>query len=166
MKAIILAAGQGLRLNGTCGGRPKCLIEVGGVTLIERQIRLIRDMGIADVTVVVGFEPDSVRESCGSSVRYIVNDIFYRTNSLYSLWLAKELLAEGFVVLNSDVLFHPQLLHDLLAAEPEDALLVSFSSLPEEMGAEEMKVKVRNGLVELITKNVDPKDADGENVGI
>jgi len=166
MKAIILAAGKGLRLNGSSRGRPKCLIEIGGTSLIERQIWSIRNMGIDDVTVVAGFEADSVREVCGGSVRYVVNDIFDRTNSLYSLWLAREAMKDGFVVLNSDVLFHPQLLGDLMAARAEDALLVSFNSNGQEMGAEEMKVKAREGLVEMITKDMDPKEADGENVGI
>src|SRR5690348_14782141 len=113
MKAIILAAGKGLRLNGSSGGRPKCLIEIGGASLIERQIWSMRNIGISDVTVVVGFQADSVRDVCGGSVRYVFNDIFDRTNSLYSLWLAREAMAGGVVVLNSDVLFHPQLLRDL-----------------------------------------------------
>src|SRR5712691_8885773 len=121
MKGIILAAGKGLRLGGTEGADPKCLVKVGGQTLIERQIRLLTTSGIDDIVVVVGFEADRVRQACPSDVLFVENTCFDRTNSLYSLWLARHLLSEGFVVMNSDVFFHYQLLMDLLTSRHEDA---------------------------------------------
>lgn len=147
--------------------KPKCLVEVGQMTLIERQIRALRSEGIDDIAVVVGFGADLVRDVCGPDIDYIENKRFAETNSLYSLWLARHLLASGFVVMNSDVLFHPQLLKDLLTARHEDALLVAYcdESMPE-FGDEEMKVKVRGGRVVNIDKIMDARDADGENVGI
>ena len=54
MKGVILAAGKGSRLNGTAGDKPKCLVEVGGITLLERQIRTLERAGIDDIVVVVG----------------------------------------------------------------------------------------------------------------
>jgi choline kinase len=167
MKAIILAAGKGSRLNGTAGDVPKCLARVGELTLIERQIRALRCAGIADIVVVVGFGAALVRQACGPDLEYVENPIHYRTNSLYSLRLAQPWMADGFVVLNSDVLFHPQLLRDLLTAHYEDALLIAYqngNSPP--LGDEEMKVKVRGGKVIDISKTMAPLDADGENVGI
>ena len=71
-----------------------------------------------------GYRSADVRRVCGASVGIVENARFASTNSLYSLWLARDLLAEGFVVLNCDVLFHQQLLADLLTARYEDALLV------------------------------------------
>jgi choline kinase len=86
---------------------------------------------------------------------------------LYSLWLAREHLAEGFVVLNSDVLFHPQLLANLLESSRDDALLISDAEKEiNPLGDEEMKVKVKEELVIDISKDIDPLEADGENVGI
>ena len=75
--------------------------------------------------VVVGFGADSIREECGNEITFVENIRFAETSSLYSLWLAREHLAEGFVVLNSDVLFHPQLLADLLESSRDNALLIS-----------------------------------------
>lgn len=167
MRGIILAAGKGARLNGTCGDDPKCLLEAGGLTLIERQIHALRESGIYDITAVVGFGADRVRKKCGPEIRYVNNMIYDKTNSLYSLWLTRHLLSDGFVVLNADVLFHTQLLDDLLSVRCEDALLVAYSDdESDDLGDEEMKVKVRNGRVVDISKDMNPRDADGENVGI
>lgn len=167
MKGIILAAGRGLRLNGTTGNTPKCLIEMGGLTLLERQIRTLRVCGIAEIIVVVGYEAERVRQSCDPQIYFVENTRFDQTNSLYSLWLTRDLLLDGFVVINSDVLFHPQLLADLLTAYYEDALLLAYrDQLSTALGDEEMKVQVRGGRVVDISKTMNPLDADGENVGI
>jgi L-glutamine-phosphate cytidylyltransferase len=167
LRGIILAAGKGSRLNGTAGDRPKCLVNLGGVSLLERQIETLRRAGIDEIAVVVGCQAERVRRVCGRGIDFVENTRFAQTNSLYSLWLARPLLDEGFVVMNCDVLFHPQLLDDLLTARHEDALLVGYQEDDSEpLGDEEMKVKVRRGRVLEIAKTLAPDDADGENVGI
>lgn len=165
MKAIILAAGKGKRLDTIRGDYPKCLLEVGGVSLIERQIQVLKAAGVDDITVVIGFGGEHVRERCGSDVTYVENKLHAETNSLYSLWLTRHLLSDGFVVLNADVLFHSQMLADLLSSEHQDALLISYQPRAT-LGDEEMKVKVQAGRVVDISKQMDPAEADGENVGI
>jgi choline kinase len=165
MKAILLAAGKGTRLEQGTGERAKCLLRLGDLTLIERQIFYLKQSGIQDIVVIVGFQAEQVRNVCGPGIQYIENPIYQETNSLYSLWLARHLFSDGLVVMNSDVLFHPQLLSDLLTAKHEDALLVSYR---EEhcYGEEEMKVKISRGQVIEISKEMDPNRADGENVGM
>jgi choline kinase len=167
MKGIILAAGKGSRLNGTAGDKPKCLVEAGGLTLIERQMQVLERAGVDDLVVVVGCQADRVRTVCGSGVSYVENSRFAETNSLYSLWTARALLYEGFVVLNCDVLFHPRLLDDLLATHHDAALLIAFRQAGEApFGDEEMKVKVRGGRVVDMSKTMAADEADGENLGI
>ena len=166
MRGIVLAAGKGSRLNGTAGEKPKCLVELGGITLLERQIRILRRAGVDDIVVVVGCQADRVRASAGSSITYVENSCFAETNSLYSLWTARALLYEGFVVLNCDVLFHPALLDDLLTTHHDAALLISYREAGQEYGDEEMKVKVSRGCVVDMSKTMDPAEADGENLGI
>ena len=165
MKGIILAAGRGARLNGGNGDMPKCLVTLGGETLLARNIRLLRGAGLDEIVVVVGCAAATVRRSC-SDVTFVENTRFAQTNSLYSLWLARTHLAEGFVVMNCDVLVHPQLVADLLTARHEDALLLSYREEDTAYGDEEMKVKVRRGRVTDISKTMDPEEADGENLGI
>jgi choline kinase len=167
MRGVILAAGKGSRLNGKAGESPKCLVELGGITLIDRQIRLLRDAGIDDIVVVVGCQAERVRRACGHEITYIENIRYAQTNSLYSLWLARPLLYEGFVVLNCDVLFHPALLSDLLTSRHENALLLGYrEAFQPPYGDEEMKVRVRSGRVVDMSKSMDPAEADGENLGI
>jgi choline kinase len=167
MKGIILAAGKGSRLNGTAGDKPKCLVEAGGLTLIERQIHVLEHAGLDDIAVVVGCQADRVRAVCGPGVTYVENSRFAETNSLYSLWTARALLYEGFVVLNCDVLFHPALLDDLLATHHDAALLIAYRQPGQPpFGDEEMKVKVRNGRVVDMSKTMPADEADGENLGI
>jgi choline kinase len=166
MRAVILAAGRGSRLQRITASLPKCLAEVGGCSLIERQIRTLNACGVSDILVVTGHQAADVRRTCGARASFVHNDRFASTNSLYSLWLARRALTRGFVVLNCDVLFHPQLLVDLLTCRYDDALLAC--SCPPEGGysSEEMKLRIRSGCVVEISKTIRAEDADGENVGI
>jgi choline kinase len=166
MRAIILAAGKGARLNGSAADRPKCLVKVGGLSLLERQISVLGTAGVRDIVVVAGCQADRVRREAGGGVTIVENPRFAETNSLYSLWLARGFLSGGFIVLNCDVLFHPRLLDDLLTARYEDALLVAPREGSTPYGPEEMKVSVRAGRVVAISKSLDPLEADGENLGI
>jgi choline kinase len=165
MKAIILAAGKGSRLDPGSGETVKCLLRLGKITLLERQITYLRASGIEHIAVVVGFQAERVREAGGPQIEYIENPNFAKTNSMYSLWLARHFFGDGFVVVNSDVLFHPQLLMGLLASPQEDAILVSYGNTTQ-YGEEEMKVKVRDGRLLDISKTMEPREADGENVGM
>ena len=167
MTGVILAAGAGTRLTGSGVVRPKCLAPFGGTTLLELQLRTLRSCGLDDVVVVVGFEGDRVRRTCGPGVRFIENTRFASTNSLYSLWLAREVLHSGFVVLNCDVLFHPALLADLLSARHDAALLIAYPEADQApFTDEEMKVAVRRGRVVDMSKHLPPEHTDGENLGV
>jgi choline kinase len=170
MKAIILAAGKGTRLNGV-ELKPKCLFEVGGRTLLQRQMSALEEARITEIVLVLGFEAERIQRHCEptgtANVSFVTNERFGETSSLYSLWLAKEHLTEGFVVLNCDVLFHPELLTRLLTAPFADALLVDLvDKQNNHLGDEEMKVKVNDGVVVDISKRMNPAEADGENVGV
>jgi choline kinase len=165
MRAIILAAGKGARLEPANQEPVKCLAKLGGTTLIERQLQCLRASGISEIAVVVGFKAEHIYRACGNEIEYIENPIFSETNSMYSLWLARNFFGDGFVVLNSDVFFHLQLLNDLLTAKHEDAILISYRN-GTKYGDEEMKVKVRGGHLLDISKSMNPDEADGENVGI
>jgi L-glutamine-phosphate cytidylyltransferase len=166
VKAIILAAGRGGRLGPVIGDRPKCLARLGPRTLLERQIAALQHAGINRITVVGGYGIDLVRQSCPRTVELVQNARYATTNSLYSLWLARHLLLDGFIVLNCDVLFHPQMLSDLLTARCDDALLVAARRDGAPYGDEEMKVRIRRGLVSDIAKTLGEGDSDAENVGI
>jgi len=161
--AIILAAGRGSRLRPYTDDRPKCLIEIDGRTLIERQIESLAECGVSDVVAVVGYQADLVRRVVGGRVRYIENSRYGDTNSLYSLWLATEELRDGALVINSDVLAAPLLFERLCRAGAADAVLVDRDQV---CGVEEMRVTIRGGLVVDFGKNLPAARCHGENVGM
>ena len=162
-RAIILAAGKSKRLGALTAGMPKCLLPMGEATILEHQIKNLHLSGIRDITIVTGFCDEMIRKHCGSSLRYILNAVYDTTNSIYSLWLALKQEQGSIIVLNSDVVFHPDILAKLIAFPHPEALTISFQG---GMGPEEMKVKVREGKICDIRKDMDPAEADGENVGL
>ena len=89
-QAVILAAGRGTRLTAATGGGPKCLALVGGKPLIEHQLEILDDLGVERVCTVVGHRADDVRGWLADRCDFIVNEKYAETNSLYSLWLARE----------------------------------------------------------------------------
>ncbi|HEY3240925.1 MAG TPA: phosphocholine cytidylyltransferase family protein [Acidimicrobiia bacterium] len=162
MQAIILAAGQGCRLNGSVEPRPKCLYEVGGTPLLHHQLWALADHGVHDVVIVVGFQHERIRQAAGKAARYVVNRRFAETNSLWSFLLAQPLIDTDVLVMNSDVYFHPELL-DRLVQSDGDALLYDSSSGHED---EHMKVCVRRGTLVAMAKDLPAARTHGENVGM
>ena len=164
MFVIILAAGQGRRLSPLTDACPKCLLSLQSSTFLQFQVNLVRQAGLDNIAVVTGFCADQVRQCLGDSVTYVHNEDFQTTNSLYSFMLTEQVSREGCLVMNSDVVFHPQMMQKLLATAQDNALLVDFDA---ELGEEEMKVLVdEQGSLQRISKDLTPWEAHGENLGI
>lgn len=161
--AIILAAGDATRLGPLANGAPKALLEIDGTTLIDRQLEALRAFGIDDPAVVVGYRQQAIRDHLGDRARFIENPRYSQTNSLYSLWLARDELDEGGLVLNADVFVSPELLEPLIEATAADAALVDLEAT---LGEEEMKVQLWEGFVVDFGKEIPTDAADGENVGV
>ena len=162
MRGLILAAGRGSRLGGYGDGTPKCLLEIGRRRLIEHQLEALADAGVAPVAMVIGYGADEVREAVGIRAEYIHNRRWEQTNSVYSFHLAREWLTGPIVLLNCDVLFHPEVLSRLLAVQG-DALAYDSGS----GGApEQMKVAVSEGRVADMAKDLPPGAWAGENLGV
>lgn len=162
-QAIILAAGRGRRLGALTRTLPKCLLRVGPLTLLEHQLTALAAVGIEQVAVVVGFAAEQVRRVGGNNLHYIENPRSRLTNSLYSLWLARDLARDGFLLLNADVLFHPELLVGLLNSPYLDALTVERR---DHFGPEEMKVELESDRVLALSKQLPAARAHAENVGV
>ncbi|HUF11880.1 MAG TPA: phosphocholine cytidylyltransferase family protein [Longimicrobiales bacterium] len=163
MKAIILAAGMGSRLGPKAKGRPKALQKVGGGTLIEHQLEALSAEGIGPVVVVVGHGADQIRSVLGDSVEYVVNERPDATNSLYSLWLAADHLSEeGVMLLNCDVLFHPEVLKRL---QRVNGSALAYDSTSHG-GSEQTKVGLRGSRIVDLGKDFPETGARGENLGI
>lgn len=161
MQAMILAAGQGRRLEDR-RRRPKCLREVGGMPLVHHQMAALAEVGIGDVVIVVGYEHQQIRDAVGHSARYAVNMRYADTNSMYSFLLGRGLVGDDVLVMNSDLLFAPALLERLLAHDGSALLYDSGYGTDDE----EMKVRIRDGRLVEMSKVMQGPAVAGENVGV
>jgi choline kinase len=120
--ALLLAAGTGSRLQPLTHDAPKCLTEINGVPILEQQVRCLEHWGFEHLVVVVGHMENSVRDflerrPSGLRIEYITNPRYRTTNNIYSLWLAREVVREPFLLLESDLFFDLPLLGPMLRAD-------------------------------------------------
>ena len=166
MKAIILAAGVGKRLWPVTQHRPKCLIEIGGQTLLRRYLASRASIGIQRADIVVGYKQEMIRaavaaDSCGVRVNFLVNEQFHR-GSISSLWIARTALDDDTIVMDADVLFHREILRRLVQSPYENALLMDDTV---KQTGEECMVVVEGGRVIALTKKM-PLHYDYVGVGV
>jgi len=122
-----MAAGVGRRLQEISNGRPKCLIKIGKETLISRMVRLLRQRNINDITVVTGYMSHFIHQDLKETVRYFDNRFYSVTNSIASLWLARELLTEDVILMNADLFLDESIL-DLTLSQTKYAVMLSDST--------------------------------------
>jgi choline kinase len=98
---------------------PKCLTEVGGIPILERLVSDLRAQGIKRLVVVIGYLGDQIQQflqqhAGDMRVDYVVNPDYRTTNNIYSLWLARQQIWEPFLLVESDLVFKPGMLVDML----------------------------------------------------
>jgi choline kinase len=159
--AVILAAGPGSRLLPHTANAPKCLTAIGGFPILQYQLAALSQCGIDDVVIVVGYLADRIRGFVREPVTYVDNTDYASTNSSHSLWLARERLRDGYVHLNSDLLFEPAMLRALLDAPAENAVMVERTVCP---ASDMMKAQMDGARILKMGKNL-TSDAAAEVVG-
>ncbi|GJL50076.1 MAG: hypothetical protein NPIRA01_13030 [Nitrospirales bacterium] len=167
MKAVILAAGVGKRLGVVAEGRPKCLVQVGGQSLLSRHLEQLSSLGIQTVVLVVGYQQHLIREAVASSsfpgiVQFVTNDQYIR-GSITSLWEARKEVDDDVIIMDADVLYHPDILRRLVESRFPNALLVDESVSQE---TEECMVAIQDERVTSLSKTLPARyDFTGEGVG-
>ena len=120
--ALLLAAGTGSRLWPLTDNVPKCLTEISGTTILERLVRSLRSLGFKRLVVVVGHLDHCIRQAlctsvAGLTIEFIYSQRYRTTNNIYSLWLARNVIQDPFVLIESDLIFDTALLDEML--EPD-----------------------------------------------
>ena len=166
MKAIIMAAGIGSRLKKQLGSQPKCCTQFGEELLIERMLRILAEKGIKDVALVLGYQSEVVigRLRGKTTARFYINPFFNVTNSIASLWFAREELdgQDDIVMLNGDLFFEPGLLDVVLGATDD---VVMFAD-PRRVQEADYRFGYDHGLLRRYGKNLKPDESTGEYIGI
>ena len=169
MKAVILAAGMASRLRPLTAHTPKCLLKIGERSLLQRSMDALISNGIHDFVFVTGYlhtmiEDFVTRTYPDLKVQFVHNEVYASTNNIYSLWLALPAVGnERMLLLDSDLLYDPQIITRVLAQQDDDVLTL----IRHELGEEEMKVVTdERGSITEISKTCDPVLAAGESLGI
>jgi choline kinase len=173
MRAIILGAGRGVRLQqNDTWHLPKCLLQFGGLSLLERHLRLLRNVGVEDIVLALGYRHQLVEAEL-DRVRWqprpqIVLNPQYELGSVLTVHSVAEAMTRGgdVLLMDADVLYHERIMSALTAGKtPVNRVLIDREF---EAGDEPVKVCVRDGVPIELRKLVAPDlsyDSIGESVG-
>lgn len=131
MQAIILAAGMGRRLGEFTANNTKCMLEVNGVRLIDRMLRQLSQLNLSRIILVIGYEGQKLKNYISKNyptwpIVFVENPVFYKTNNIYSFWLARGFMTEEeTLLLESDLIFEDSVLQAAVNSEYKNCALVS-----------------------------------------
>lgn len=169
MRAIILAAGVSRRLYPVTLDTAKCLLEVGGKSIIDHQISALIENGIIDITMVVGYYREKLMKHVTDNYPevkfdFVINHHYFETNTAHSLEMCSRQMQEGSTVLmNADVLYPKSLLKRVIDSEYPTALAVEV----KRCGREEVKViEGAKRRIVAIGKELIQENSLGEFIGV
>ncbi|MEO8446381.1 MAG: phosphocholine cytidylyltransferase family protein [bacterium] len=169
MQAIILAAGAARRLRPLTDSTPKCLLNIGGKSLLQRTIENVLDNGIDDFIFVTGYRENMILDFINDKFpdlkrTFITNSDFENNNNSFSLWMTKDFIKEDIILLDSDILFDGKIIDKLLNTRNENCLAVNFT---KELDEEQIKVIIDpENKVTDIGKHISIPLSAGESIGI
>jgi len=117
--ALLLAAGTGSRLFPLTKSSPKCLTLVNGKSILERLVNNLKKQGFNRLVIVTGYEKECIMDFLGNksgnlSIEYIYSPLYLTTNNIYSLWMARNIMDEPFVLFESDLVLNTSLLDEMV----------------------------------------------------
>ncbi|MFI0938412.1 sugar phosphate nucleotidyltransferase [Streptomyces sp. NPDC021020] len=180
MIGLVLAAGAGRRLRPYTDTLPKALVPVGpedapeSLTVLDLTLRNFAEVGLTEAAIVVGYRKEAVyarqaalEAAYGLKLTLVDNDKAEEWNNAYSLWCARDLLAQGVILANGDTVHPVSVERTLLAARGEGRRMILALDAVKKLADEEMKVVAEPGSgVRRITKLMDPAEATGEYIGV
>ncbi|MFY7841235.1 MAG: sugar phosphate nucleotidyltransferase [Actinomycetes bacterium] len=173
MLGMVLAAGAGRRLRPYTDTLPKALVPVDDeTTILDLTLSNFSKVGLKDVAVIVGYKSEAVEERKKDlesrhnvNLELIFNDKAEEWNNAYSLWCARDLFIQGFLLANGDTV-HPVSVQETLLENRGPAILLAVDTV-KKLAEEEMKLTIDcAGNLARITKQMDPATAFGEYIGL
>lgn len=173
MLGMVLAAGAGRRLRPYTDTLPKALVPVDDeTTILDLTLSNFSKVGLKDVAVIVGYKSEAVEERKKDlesrhnvNLELIFNDKAEEWNNAYSLWCARDLFTQGFLLANGDTV-HPVSVQETLLENRGPAILLAVDTV-KKLAEEEMKLTIDcAGNLARITKQMDPANAFGEYIGL
>jgi L-glutamine-phosphate cytidylyltransferase len=170
VRVIILAAGQGKRLLPLTAEVPKALLDIGGKTLIERQIEAFAENGLKDFVVVTGYGADKMEQALaviaqrlGVAVQTVFNPFYAVADNLASCWLVRSFMTGDVIQVNGDNVFRADLVAKLLDAKTGNILVAV--NRKDSFDADDMKVMLDGPRLTEIGKTLPVDTVDAEAIG-
>lgn len=170
LKAIIIAAGSSNRLRPLTDDKPKCMLDINGKSIMQRQVEALTQCGINDIVVVRGYKKETITYP---NIRYYENTDYENNNILRSLFYAEDEMDGEFVFSYSDIIFEKSVLEKLLHSKGDISLVIDIDWLAhyqhryQHPVAEAELVMVEDNKVIRIGKNIlKPEEAYGEFIGL
>ena len=169
VKAIIIAAGMSSRLAELTDEKPKCMLEIKGKTILQRQIEAFNQCGITEIIVIRGYKKEVINYT---GVKYIYNQNYRRNNILESLMYAENDMDGEFIATYSDILFKTSVVRALLESKADISIVTDiawkshYKKRFQHPIEEAEKVIVSNNRVIEIGKATNPNEAYGEFIGL
>lgn len=165
MKAIILAAGRGTRISRYLHGNPKCTVDIGGELLIEYTIKMLNSNGIKDIAICTGYEHKVIEDILSKyNINYFYNPFFDVTNSIASIWFAKDFITlnDDYLIMNGDVYMEESVLKQALECKKSPVLFSDEKRIKEA----DYRFKYKDCILEKYGKDLLDEETTGEYVGI
>lgn len=149
MRALILNSGMGTRMGSLTDEQPKCMTEIAhGETILSRQLKMLKQVGITKVVITVGFLSDVLRDYCGSldlglDYVFVENRKYDRTNYIFSIYLAREHLKCKVLMLHGDLVFEQSVLRELISTHGSSMTISTTLPLPPK----DFKAMVTDGMI-------------------
>jgi len=169
VKAIIIAAGTGTRLYPITKDIPKSLVDVGqGLTLLETQLHSLKECGIKDVVMIIGYRADQIEAKLQEhhsdfNFEIVYNPFFETSNNLVSVWMARHCFSDEFITINGDDMFDASVIRKLMKSSHP---ITMVTDVKDQYDDDDMKIVSIDGLVKRVSKKIALDEANGESVGI
>lgn len=172
MKAIFIAAGEGSRMGHLTQEIPKPLVDVNGKSIIERQLNLLKNNNITDITIITGPHQEKFNFK---NVNYMNDKEFKEHDQLGSLMFARDIINDEVIILFADIIFEESILEQILQSKSEISIAVdldwekSYMNRPDNPFDGADKVRIEQGKATRIFKNAKKDDDDfsiGEFIGL
>jgi choline kinase len=169
MKALILAAGNARRMLPLTESTPKCLLKVGEKTILEYLLDNFSDVGIKEAVIVVGFQEDMIKDLIGGEyngmkITYCYNREFSTTNTMRSLWNARQEINGPFIQCHGDIIFHKDILRGVISSLASDEIVVEGN--PDAFVDDGLRIRVDGFRVVDINKIISKRESRGRAFGI
>ena len=168
MKAFILAAGVSRRLYPHTYDIPKCLLEVGGKPIIHYQLDALKNLGVTDITMIVGYHREMLMINVEKNFpdlnfNFVINHHYFETNTAYSIHIGRDKLDSQVLLMNADVIYPKALLEKVFSSSYKTVLAVDIKAC----GKEEVKV-IDGGQNKIVAigKDLIEEQCLGEFIGV